>query len=582
MLPLLVMASIACTFEPPPPSLRLADAASPDAGQPSADASVADAGAVEAGADAAVLDAKVTDAHLEDAEPPDAEPGDVRPEDAEPVDAEPVDAEPADAERVDGGGVCGDGVVVAGEGCDDGDRAPGDGCNAGCNVEVGWSCIGSPSLCTEVCGDGRVVGAEPCDDGAVLGGDGCSVGCEVELGWSCDASQPTRCAPICGDGFVRGGETCDDGAIQPNDGCSPVCWVEPGYRCEGEPSTCVPWWNQAYLMRRSITVDRTGIGEDLTNFPVLVRLDAQRIDYAAEGTGGASLRFVADDQSTLLVHEVEAWDAGGSSYVWVRWPAIHAEGSTAAPDRIWMYFDGPATGAPPVSQVWSAGYEAVWHLGERPQGAPGEVQDSSGHLRDGTTLGGMTAAASVPGRVGAGLQFDGLDDLIDFGPIDAGAWDAITLEAQVRWTGSFGHVLSEASGVLPSDHVFSLEVSSGTTATSRLSSAGVGASDAEASGGSITPGTWHYLASSWSAAGGTLSIYLDGVEVASALLGGDQVESSTVSAVLGNVDIADARHLEGTIDEVRISRVARSSDWFEAQARSMSDALLLFGPPQSL
>jgi cysteine-rich repeat protein len=43
---------------------------------------------------------------------------------------------------------CPDGVVQAGETCDDGDAQSGDGCSAVCAVETGYTCTGTPSVCT--------------------------------------------------------------------------------------------------------------------------------------------------------------------------------------------------------------------------------------------------------------------------------------------------------------------------------------------------------------------------------------------------------------------------------------------------
>jgi cysteine-rich repeat protein len=44
--------------------------------------------------------------------------------------------------------VCGDGVVDQWEACDDGNNSGGDGCSPACNVEPGWTCTGTPSVCT--------------------------------------------------------------------------------------------------------------------------------------------------------------------------------------------------------------------------------------------------------------------------------------------------------------------------------------------------------------------------------------------------------------------------------------------------
>lgn len=43
---------------------------------------------------------------------------------------------------------CGDGVAEGAEGCDDGNQAPGDGCTPSCITEPGFTCTGSPSVCS--------------------------------------------------------------------------------------------------------------------------------------------------------------------------------------------------------------------------------------------------------------------------------------------------------------------------------------------------------------------------------------------------------------------------------------------------
>ncbi len=46
---------------------------------------------------------------------------------------------------------CGNGTLESPETCDDGGTSSGDGCTDGCQEELGWSCSGSPSSCTEMC-----------------------------------------------------------------------------------------------------------------------------------------------------------------------------------------------------------------------------------------------------------------------------------------------------------------------------------------------------------------------------------------------------------------------------------------------
>jgi cysteine-rich repeat protein len=67
---------------------------------------------------------------------------------------------------------CGNGVLASTEQCDDGNRIDGktspvanlDGCGRQCEVEPGWVCAGSPSVCTIMCGDVDLDGDMDKDD----------------------------------------------------------------------------------------------------------------------------------------------------------------------------------------------------------------------------------------------------------------------------------------------------------------------------------------------------------------------------------------------------------------------------------
>jgi len=134
---------------------------------------------------------------------------------------------------------CGDGIVQGTEQCDDGNVVNGDGCSSTCTIQPGYTCVGTPSVCTTTCGDGVKAGAETCDDGNTVNGDGCSSTCSTELGFNCVGS-PSTCVTVCGDGIKVGAETCDDGNVANGDGCSSTCSTEAGYNCAGSPSVCTP------------------------------------------------------------------------------------------------------------------------------------------------------------------------------------------------------------------------------------------------------------------------------------------------------------------------------------------------------
>ena len=100
--------------------------------------------------------------------------------------------------------VCGNGVVESGETCDDSNTVNGDGCSNTCKLE------------TAVCGNGIVESGEACDDGNMVNGDGCNNTCTVQSGWSCTGS-PSVCSNT-----LSVGEASNQGVFNMNVAPNPV------------------------------------------------------------------------------------------------------------------------------------------------------------------------------------------------------------------------------------------------------------------------------------------------------------------------------------------------------------------------
>ncbi len=65
------------------------------------------------------------------------------------------------------------------------------------------------------------------------------------------------------------------------------------------------------------------------------KLDATNIDYSQTKDDGSDLRFFAAD-GTALAYEIEQWNEGGDSSVWVKTPQITGNSDT---DSIMMYYE---------------------------------------------------------------------------------------------------------------------------------------------------------------------------------------------------------------------------------------------------
>ncbi len=98
------------------------------------------------------------------------------------------------------------------------------------------------------------------------------------------------------------------------------------------------WWNKEWTARKPITVDtgKTGteISEPVGTALVLLRLHQGNFNFGAAKENGADLRFVAEDDKTVLEHQIEKWDGlMNEAFVWVRVPDIKP-GSQA---KFWLY-----------------------------------------------------------------------------------------------------------------------------------------------------------------------------------------------------------------------------------------------------
>ncbi len=113
------------------------------------------------------------------------------------------------------------------------------------------------------------------------------------------------------------------------------------------------------------TAEGAGIpaGVAVEGFPLLVRLGGDWFDFKQAKAGGEDLRFATSD-GAVLAYEIEEWDAArGAASVWVRVPRIEGNARQA----IWVFWGkADATSESNGAAVFNAanGYLSVWHLGE--------------------------------------------------------------------------------------------------------------------------------------------------------------------------------------------------------------------------
>ena len=348
------------------------------------------------------------------------------------------------------------------------------------------------------------------------------------------------------DGPVDTGSTSGEDAGSTGPGVCPDDWAQPG-------------WTR----RRRVLIDNATVGADLTDIPLLLRLNANRIDYQSTQDAGQDLRLL-DAQGAALDFEIESWNESGDSFVWVRVPVLLQAGDDQP--QPWLYYGNAA--APDGSNragVWSNGYVSVHHLGD--------FEDSTNTGHDGF---GANLPTPVSGLAGPASMFDGSDDFIELpqeGDFDFG--NSFSVMAFIR-VSSF--TAAWQAMVTKGDDAWRLHRSAETDFIGFGSDTSV--SDDNMTGDTqVNDGQWHQVAITLGS--DRKRIYVDGAQDASAvyLLG---LNTTNAPVLIGENAEATGRFFHGVIDEVRISSVRRTTTWLAVANRSMRDqGLISFGPEES-
>ena len=126
------------------------------------------------------------------------------------------------------------------------------------------------------------------------------------------------------------------------------------------------WWDAKWSVRKKVTIDTSdkglSVSDPIGTSAVLVRLHDGDFDFANAKEDGSDIRFVADDQKTVLKHHLEKIDTLlNEAYVWVQVPDIKPGESTA----VWLYYGSPeAAKADNAKGTYDAETVAVYHFAD--------------------------------------------------------------------------------------------------------------------------------------------------------------------------------------------------------------------------
>ena len=307
-----------------------------------------------------------------------------------------------------------------------------------------------------------------------------------------------------------------------------------------------------YPRRMKITFAGYAKPETLTNFPALVVMGTGMTNGFSYGgfasTNGYDLRFTDAQASTELKYELERWNTNGTSYVWVQVPQFTNSCS------IWAYWgNAAATTQRPYTtngSTWSEGYIGVWHMRATNE------WDSSPYANNITGAGGDVNPTA--GLVGSALQFNqpannSYVQLATAPPVPPNTNYAI--EAWVKWDGGNGSDQEIVSGW----GAWDFEVNR----YGVFNYYGGNPLGTQLSGVTLNTSDWYHVVVSQDPS--LARMYVNGVQ-AHANAPSFQIAPTER---IGNF-YSGNYGFPGKIDEVRLSQVARSSNWLWACYRSIA------------
>ena len=385
---------------------------------------------------------------------------------------------------------------------------------------------------------------------------------------------------------LSGGNMWGSGAISEfrilNVSLSPE-WIAAEYLNQNDPSSFYSIGSEIstqpieFEYKKDIVVDHTKVDSDLTDFPLLIDIfDTDlKTDVQADGDD-----IVFKSGETMLPHEFELFDQTYNSthahlVAWVK-----TNLSSSVDTTISMYYGSPqATNQEDPISVWNDDYMGVWHLSE----ASGNAEDSTNYQTHGTPSGLVTQGVS--GHIGNAYYFDrdgigtvNMGDPSD-GHLDFGNTDDFTIEFWVNLDYFYYYepfIVSKRNGLASSSPGYAAFVSDDNNGYAGYSISSDGPEFGVDASTALLDTGWRHVVYVLDQDSDTIStIFVDGVDDKSSTWGTignvGSLQNGANFRLNGESSPSTEDMFDGLLDEVRISRVARSAEWVLTEFRNQND-----------
>lgn len=332
---------------------------------------------------------------------------------------------------------------------------------------------------------------------------------------------------------------------------------------------------ESWQFKSKITFQGYSKTETLTNFPVLVKINAGTIPgfiYSqCQSALGDDLRFSDSTETVELAYEIELWDTNGTSFAWVQVPTL--AGTNTFIYAFWGKSGVPAAPSTTNGAVWNPTDLAVYHFGST-NGVP-DARDFTANRRHATVYGTTNVAAGI---IGGAQGFNGTTTYLQ-GPVNLVGYGVSTSFTLTAWVNSTiaGNQILMADGYTYTDAYGYMLINPATKVGYglRTGTATVGSDVVPAP---CSSNEWHMVTQRYD--GSAVQIFFDGVW--------KHTTAKTGTIYTGSNPLYIGRrgnglYVKGAMDEVRISSAPASTNWiWAAWFNSASNAAFQsYGPAES-
>jgi hypothetical protein len=361
----------------------------------------------------------------------------------------------------------------------------------------------------------------------------------------------------------------------------------------GDNSNYGDWYGYMYGLRIS-----KGIARYSDNFT-----PGDPLEFNSSFTNRKKIS-ITDANNNQLYTEIERWDhANKKAYIWTKVPTVASGTNT----KLYFYYDkdksdntnyvGDVTSTP-AQQVWDSNFIAVWHCSSVSAISTNSFKDSTSSGVVSTLAGGITSVNTnnmFPSLIGNGLnlerdssQYINLTTSCSFKSRTQGTiegmftleshpgssysssifWESTTSAAYTR----FGLVVNGASASVSNLRMIYRDTITGDTGSP------VFLDTDEA----LSLNTLYYGATTYNSDNENFKLFMNGVLKKTDTTTKASFSSGNPLGIFVGAASSPPQYQDGYLDEVRLSKIARSDAWIKATYYSNWNDLLIFGSIEEL